>query len=205
MRTPFGDADAACVLRVPHATTVRELPHAAGVALTYANGSVATLPPCASPHAVTYERYAARRRAAVMAAAAPRADPPPIWDGWPRHLWFGLSYASFTTPPLVGRVLNFSTTWRVPAAPQRQVGNKTDPWGGYAPTLSTCVKRRRGGLGGGGPGPLVVLSLTAFPPPFHALTHPPHHHSPTSTHHHPAAGSACRAARCCSRCWSGTG
>lgn len=151
-RTPFGAFHPSCVRGVPSGSYISEL--ASGAArVRRPDGSEDIVARCAfdspSPRA---RRPPVRPPGPPPAAGAPCHDYPPpstcppLWHGWPKHWWFGLSYASFTNPPLPAgqSVFSVNASWRVPPLPAIRTGNASDPWYQEPPTESWWV-----GLQGG--------------------------------------------------------
>lgn len=139
-RTPFGHFHPSCVRGVPSGSFISEL--ASGAArLRHPDGREEIIARCA------YDSPLPRaRRPPVARSGAPYHDNPPLWHNWPKHWWFGLSYAPFTDPPLPAgqSFYSINATWRVPPLPRVRTGNSSDPWFQEPPTESWWV-----GLQGG--------------------------------------------------------
>ena len=117
--------NARCVRGVASGTFIGAHPEAGAALLRFDDGTEEVVPRCA--------------HAAAAAAAAPPL--PPIWRGWPRHWWWGLSWAPFTSPPLPPNttIWSLNASWQVPPLPALMRGNASDPWYEAAPTESWWV------------------------------------------------------------------
>jgi hypothetical protein len=108
--------------------------------LTYEDGRVELVAQCPLSPAAAPPGRGHRGRAAGRRAEG-EGEPPPVWDGWPQHLWFGKSFATWTHPALPANesVAIVSAEWTVPPRPVDAAGNASDPWGHAAPTMSWWV------------------------------------------------------------------
>ena len=155
-RTPIGYFAPECIRGVPSGTTIRSIPYdnknntltddmIMVVEVIYPNNTYEYInyqqSLYCSLHQERFDRSntkESKKDNNQEAADISTKDPLPIWNGWPRHAWYGSSYADWSNPrfPTNESIFALIANWIIPPYPVNQLANTSDPWYQAPPTTS---------------------------------------------------------------------